>query len=401
MTRTLEGIRVLEVGQYIAGPYCAMLLADQGADVIKVERPDTGDPRRMYDPLLKSDGRTMSGGFLSYNRNKRAVTLDLQQDEGKRLFLRLVRASDVVVENLRPGALDRAGLSYERLSQENPRLVYCAITGYGRLEGYQGPYAERPAFDAAIQAMGGMMSVIGQGDGEPTLSVTGFADVYTAVYGALGISLALVARERTGRGTFIDQAMYDSVASLMERSLMLYEYTGEVPAPGIDRYAPVGALKTRDGHVAVIIPTDDMWARFCAAIDRPDLRLREDLATVRLRSERFRDVIRPEAELWTSQRTRAEVVDEMTRHGLPAGEVQTVDEVYHCPQLSQRQMFLEIDDGVTGAKRIPRTPLLFSDYELPPNMTPPQLGADTECVLRELAGATDEELELWKRDGVI
>ncbi|MBJ7593799.1 MAG: CoA transferase [Candidatus Dormibacteraeota bacterium] len=401
MTRTLDGVRVLEIGQYIAGPYCAMLLADQGAEVIKVERPDTGDPRRWYDPLIEQDGRSMSGGFLSYNRNKRAITLNLQHSEGRRLFLKLVESSDVVVENLRPGALDRAGLGYDRLVEINPRLIYCAITGFGRLDGYRGPYADRPAFDAAVQAMSGIMSVIGSGDDEPTLSVTGFADIYTAVFGALGVSLALFAREKTGRGTFIDQAMYDTVASLMERSLMLYEYTGEVPTPGVDRFAPVGALKTLDGHAAVIIPTDDMWVRFCTAIGRGDLLARPELATVRQRSENFRSVIRPEAELWSSQRTRAEVVAELTKHGLPAGEVQKVDEVYACPQLAQRQMFLDIDDGVSGAKRMPRTPLLFSDFELPPHDAPPQLGADTELVLRELAGARSEEIQLWRRDGVI
>src|SRR5919108_3725458 len=177
--RPLDGLRILELGQYIAAPYCAMLLADQGAEVIKIERPETGDPRRAYDPLIESEGGSLSGGFLSYNRNKRSVTLDLTTPAGREDYLRLADGADVIVENLRPGAVERLGIGYDVLRDCNPRLVYAAISGYGRLASHRGEHASRPACDTAIQAMGGVMAVTGEPDGPPLPTVTGFADIYS------------------------------------------------------------------------------------------------------------------------------------------------------------------------------------------------------------------------------
>ena len=400
-TKPLEGVRVVEVGQYIAAPYCAMLLADQGAEVIKVERPDGGDPRRGYDPLVERGGKRTSGGFVPYNRNKKSVTLDLSTEPGGKVFRRLLRTADVLVENLRPGALDRAGLGVEEIQRINPRLVYCAISGYGRAPGFQGPYSDRLAFDTAVQAMSGIMSVVGEAGGPPSPSVFGFADVYTAVFGAAAICMALFARERTGRGAFIDQAMYDACVSLLDRSLFLYGLTGHVPSRGVDEYAPLGALRASDGHVAVVIPTDDMWRRFCAAIERPDLLDRADLSTVLLRSKHFPDVVRPEAEAWTRVRSRAEVVARFAEHGLPAGEVQTVDEVYACPQVDARGLLLEVDDPAMGRVRVARTPLLSPEWDGVPAGPSPQLGEHTDEVLGALPGVGPAEIAAWRAEGVI
>ena len=399
--RPLDGIRVVEVGQYIAGPYCAMLLADQGAEVVKVERPVAGDPRRGYDPLVEKDGKRTSGGFVPYNRNKKSVTIDLHSQEGADLFRRLLATADVLVENLRPGALADAGLGVGELLEANPRLVYCAISGYGRAPGFEGPYSERRAFDTAVQAMSGVMSVIGEADGPPAPSVFGFADLYTAVFGAAAICMALYARERTGRGTFIDQAMYDACVSLLDRSLFLYGLTGHVPSRGVDEFAPLGSLRASDGFVAVVIPTDDMWRRFCAAIERPDLLDRDDLATVPLRSKHFPDVVRPEAERWTQRRSRAEIVARFAEHGLPAGEVQTVDEVFDCPQVDARGMLIEVEDPAMGPVRLARTPLLFPAWEPVPNRPAPQLGADTDEVLGSLPGVGEADVAAWRARGVI
>lgn len=399
--RILEGIRVLEVGQYIAGPYCSMLLADQGAEVIKIERPGVGDPRRSYDPLVRRNDVELSGGFLSYNRNKKSVTINLRHPEGQEIFRRLGDVSDLIVENLRPGAMDRLGLGYDVLSDRNPRLIYCAISGFGRLENYRGPFADRPAFDAAIQAMGGLMSLVGEADGPPLITMTGLADIYTSVWAALGISTALFARERTGRGTFIDQAMYDSIVSLIERAIMVHAFTGEVPTRGTDRFAPVGAFRAKDGFVAAIIPTDEMWERLCSAIERPDLLERPELATVLERSAHFTDIVRPEVEGWTSQRTRREIVERLVERGLPAGEVQTVDEVYHCPHVAARRMLLEFDGDGTGSIRLPRTPLLFSAFDEPSAKPPPTLGEHNEEILAGLLGEDGDALRAWHEAGVI
>lgn len=399
--KILEGIRVVEVGQYIAGPYCSMVLADQGAEVIKVERPEVGDPRRSYDPIVRRDGVDVSGGFLSYNRNKKSVTINLRHPDGQDLFRRLADVSDVIVENLRPGAMERLGLGYQGLRKRNPRLIYCAISGFGRLDRYHGPFADRPAFDAAIQSIGGLMSLVGEADGPPLIPMTGLADIYTSVCASLGISMALIGRERTGQGTFVDQSMYDSIVSLIERAIMVHAFTGEVPTRGIDRFAPVGAFRAKDGYVAVIIPTDEMWQRFCEAIERPDLLERPELATVLSRSAHFNDIVRPEAEQWTSKRLRSEVVERLIAQGLPAGEVQTVDEVYRCPHVAARQMLLEFHRDGCDSIRLPRTPLVFSDFELPQANPPPGLGEHNREILGGLLGAADDSLRAWHQAGAI
>lgn len=378
-----------------------MLLADQGADVIKIERPGSGDPRRSYDPLVEKDGQTTSGGFFSYNRNKRSVALNLRDPRGQKILADLADRCDVIVENLRPGVMDSYGLSPDGLCTRNPRLIYAAISGYGRDPLRRGPFSDRPAFDAAIQATSGIMSVTGQLDRPPSLTVVGFADIYTAVSASLAISLALYARERTGRGCLIDQAMYDSVVSLMERALMLYDFTGEVATRGLDRFAPVGTLPTSDGYVAVIIPTDEMWRRFCAAVERPDLLDRDDLATVLQRSAHFLDTVVPEVEAWTRALTRRELVERLAATGLPAGEVQTVDELYSSPQVEARGLLMTIDDPVAGPRRAAKTPVNITAFDPPPSKPPPPLGAHTAEVLTELLGADAPQLAEWDTEGVI
>jgi crotonobetainyl-CoA:carnitine CoA-transferase CaiB-like acyl-CoA transferase len=400
--RPLTGIRVLEVGQYISAPYCAMMLADQGAEVIKVERPGKGDPRRHYDPMIEADGRKLSGGFLSYNRNKKSVTIDIGSEAGREVYKRLARNVDAVVENLRPGAVDRLGVGYADLEEINPDLVYCAISGYGRLPEFRGPYAERPAFDTAIQAMGGVIDITGEPTGPPlTGGLTGMADIVTAVYAAFGILCALRGREETGRGAFVDQSMYDSVAALLERELMLWDFTNEPRVRGVDRYAPLGVLEARDGYVALLVPTDEMWRRMCAAIGREDLLDDERLKTVLQRAECFGEVIRPEAETWSSQLTRSEIVERFTAAGVPAGEVQSVDEVYACEHLDARKMFLEMTDPEGGTRRMIRTPTLIDSYDTPSADLPPELGADTDDLLAELAEASQDEVAQWRQTGVI
>lgn len=386
--RALDGVRVLEMGQYIAAPYCAMMLADLGAEVIKIERPAGGDPRRIYDPLERSDSGSMSGGFLSYNRNKKSVTLDLSDEGDRARYRALAATADVVVENLRPGAVDRLGVGYDVLRQDNPRLVYCAISGYGRLATRRGPFAQRPAFDTAIQAIGGLMAVTGEPDGPPLPTVTGFADVFTAVHATVGVLAALQGRERTGVGAFVDQSMYDAVASLLERELMLWDFTKQPRRRGVDRYAPLGALQAKDGHVALILPTPEMWRRLCAAIGRPDLLEHPLLDSVINRAQNFASVIRPEAERWTRTRTRREIVEHFASHGLPAGECQTVDELYHCPHLDARQMFLDIDDPHAGRRRMIRTPILTDTYDEPRTDSAPQLGAHNDELLPKVSPTT-------------
>jgi crotonobetainyl-CoA:carnitine CoA-transferase CaiB-like acyl-CoA transferase len=329
------------------------------------------------------------------------VTLNLQDPRGQDIFRALARVSDVIVENLRPGVMEAANLAPSALCTENSRLIYAAISGYGRDPGREGPFSHRPAFDAAIQATAGIMSVTGQAGGPPSLTVIGFADIYTAVSASLAISLALYARERSGQGCFIDQAMYDTVASLMERALMIYDFTSEVMTRGMDRFAPVGTLPASDGYVAVIIPTDEMWRRFCTAVQRPDLLDRPDLSTVLQRSAHFLDTVVPEVQEWTKTMTRSALVDKLATAGLPAGEVHTVPELYHSPQAAARGLLMDLDDPAAGHRRMMKTPVSIPGFDPMPARPPPALGAHTEEVLSQLLDVNSRQLTQWAAEGVV
>ncbi|HEX9016009.1 MAG TPA: CoA transferase, partial [Chloroflexota bacterium] len=270
MLAPLNGIRVLAVEQYMSGPYCTMLLADSGAEVIKVEQPKGGDPRRGIGPFATDDrGNKVSGGFMAYNRNKKSVTLDLQKPEGREVLFDLARVSDVVVENLRPGAAEKLGVGYEAMRVVNPRLIYAAISGFGRAGG---PYWQRPAFDIVVEAMSGIMNIVGFEDREPITTIYGMPDIYSGVVTAYAIALALIQRGITGEGQLLDISMYDCMVSLNERSIVTHAFTGQVPSRGRERLAaPRAAYRASDGYVALSCPTDDMWARLCRLMEREDL----------------------------------------------------------------------------------------------------------------------------------
>jgi CoA:oxalate CoA-transferase len=228
-TKPLDGIRVLAFEIQVAGPYCTMMLADQGADVIKVERPEGGDTARGGAPMVKNDrGEAQSGYFLRFNRNKRSLTLNLKSERGRRLFAELAEKSDVVVENFRPGLLDEMGIGYKALSERNPGLVYVCISGFGSMEGFLGPYSKRPAYDIVAQAMGGLMNTNGQADGPPTWLGVALGDIVSGMNAAYAVTLALYQRTATGRGQYIDISMYDTIIGLAERSVTAYSLTRQV-----------------------------------------------------------------------------------------------------------------------------------------------------------------------------
>ena len=371
--RLLEGVRVVSLEAYIGAPYCTSLLADAGAEVIKVERPGVGDPRRSYDPMIADENGALSGGFVSYNRGKKSVELDLSTPEGFAAFAELLASSDVLVSNLRPGSLDRLGLDRATVAERFPALVVCEISGFGQT----GPYAQWPAFDSAIQAMSGLSSLLGPSPDEPPgLAPMATMDLLGGVYGALGILMALVARQRTGRGTHVDASMYDIGAAFLERPLTLHEFTGEVPMRGADRFSPVGSFRAGDGGwVSMVIPTDEMWRRCCVAIGRPDLVGHPDLDTVLKRAQRMSDLVIPALERWAAGMTRDEAAGILRDAGQPAGVVQTIDEVRASEHLAQRGLFQEVDDpratrpdGTT--LRLPRLPLLFDGDGAVPGPVP-------------------------------
>ena len=272
LPRPLSGVRVIGLEQYMAGPYCTMLLADAGAEVIKIERPGKGDARRTIPPFAEKDGRKKAAGFMAYNRNKKSLAVNLQDPKGQEIIRKLATVSDVVVENLRPGAMDKVGLGYEGLKTENPKIVYAIISGFGRMPGRESEYARRPAFDIVAEAMSGVMDLIGFEDRPPTYTLYGLADVYSGLVGAYGILQALFMRERTGEGQIVDVSLLDSMLALNERMVALYSVSGKEPTRGKQEHLwPRGAFRCADGYVALNVPDDGIWARLANTVQRPDL----------------------------------------------------------------------------------------------------------------------------------
>lgn len=379
----LEGVRVVALEQYISGPYCTMWLADAGAEVIKVERPDGGDPRRVFMPQLTGEsGESVSGGFFSFNRNKRSVTLDLASEEGRKAYRALVATADVVVENLRPGATDKLGIGYADLSADHPELVYAAVSGYGRSEG---PYAGRPAFDAAILGMSGITHVTGSSaDLPPQLPMYGLADMTTAIVTGYQILMALFDRTRTGKGRLIDVSMYDTMVSLNERPLMQHAFTGDVISRGPDRFqAPMGAYECSDGFISLVVPNDLMWRRVATIIGRPELATDPATATGAARASNP-DAYLPAMLAWMKERTRAEVVAEFEQGGVPAGVVQDSADIADCPHLEARGMFVRVQDPDVGEIKMPHAPFTMTDMAPVPAGTVPRLGEDNDLVLGAL-----------------
>ena len=402
MQRPLTGIRVIGLEQYMSAPYCTMLLADAGAEVIKIERPGRGDPRRAIPPYATNEeGRRVAGGFIGYNRNKKSLALNLREEAGRQVFQDLVKASDVVVENLRPGAMEKMGLSYEQLKEFNPRLIYAAISGFGRLEGFTGPYGNRPAFDIVAEAMGGIMNLVGFADKPPSWTIYGMADIYSGQVTAYGVMLALFMRERTGEGQFVDSAMLDNMLGLNERMVTLYSFTGESPERGKMKHLyPRGAFECQDGYLALNVPDDIQWGRLCQAIRREDLK--DDPRTVDGTARAANaDFIRPIIEAWLTDKTRAQAVALLGGHGVPAGPVYTAEDIFDDPHIAARRMLVTVDDPVAGPHKYARTPIHLSAAPEIPADAAPQLGEHTRPILRDLLGYNETDIERLAGEGVI
>ncbi|MQA24961.1 MAG: CoA transferase [Micromonosporaceae bacterium] len=334
--RPLEGVTVLGLEQFIAGPCVTMWLADAGAHVIKVE-PPSGDPARQLGPFAVRDGARFSGMFARFNRGKEIVRADLRTEAGVRTVLDLAEQADVVVENFKPGVLARRGLGYDAVRAVCEDVIYCSITGFGADPRAAGPYSDYPALDIVAQAMGGLMHLCGEEGGPPLYPGFGIGDVGTSMFATIAILQALYRRQRTGAGARLDVPMYDSMIALNERAMNALAYAGHVNTRGqADLAAPWGAFPTTDGHVALIVPTDAMWRKVCAVIQRPDLVSDERTATAAERVAHRDTLTHPVLAGWTSTRTAAEVVAALLAAGVPCGKVQNSADLVSCPQVAAR-----------------------------------------------------------------
>jgi crotonobetainyl-CoA:carnitine CoA-transferase CaiB-like acyl-CoA transferase len=401
LPRPLSGIRVIGLEQYMAGPYCTMLLADAGAEVLKIERPGKGDPRRGIPPFAEKDGTRKAAGYMAYNRNKKSLALNVQAPEGQEIVRKLASVSDVVVENLRPGAMDKIGLGHEGLRTVNPRIVYAIISGFGRLPGYESTYGGRPAFDIVAEAMSGVMDLIGFEDRPPTYTLYGLADVYSGLVGAYGIMQALFMRQHTGEGQVVDVSLLDSMLALNERMVALYSVSGKEPKRGKPEHLwPRGAFRCADGYVALNVPDDGIWARLAITVGRPDLvdDPRSATGTARATNAGF---LQPILEEWMADKTRQEVVDTLNAAGMPTGPVYTAKDVFEDEHFRVRGMLAEVDDPEVGTYRFARTvPHLSGAPEIPLEPSP-ALGAHTREVLEELLGYEPGEVEALAEAGVV
>lgn len=384
--RPLAGIRVVGLEQYMSGPYCTMLLADAGAEVIKVERPGRGDPRRDIPPFVEANGVKKAGGYLAYNRNKQSLALNLREEDGRKVLRELAAVSDVVVDNLRPGVTTKLGLDYKSLSAVNERLVYASISGFGGLEGYTSDYSERPAFDIVAEAMSGVMNLVGFEDKPPSYTIYGLADVYSGLVTAWGIMQALFMRERTGKGQLVDSSMVDNMLALNERMVALYSVTGQEPERGKPKHLwPRGAFHCRDGYIALNVPDQIIWCRLAKAIGRPDLIDDPRSVDGASRAENA-GVLGPILEDWMADKTRQEVVDTLNMAGVPTGPVYAAKDVFQDEHFRQRGSLVEVHDPEVGPSTFARTaPHLSSSPEIRVDPAP-NLGEHTRAILEGLLG---------------
>ena len=390
----LTGIRVIEVANYMAGPFCAMQLADLGADVIKVENPDGGDTARDSAPFL--DGE--SSPFIRLNRNKRSLAMNLKAPEGKELFRQLVQGADVMVENLRPGTMGDLELDYPRLAALNPRLVYVAASGWGQT----GPYSQLAGLDIMAQAMSGLMSITGEPNGNPVKVGVPICDLVCALYGTIGALSALRVREETGRGQFIDVSLFESGVSLEVWEAGRYFATGEIPAPlgsAHQTAAPYQAIRAADGFFTVGATTPRNWRSFCDVLDHPEWASEERFKDNPSRHAR-RDLLIPMIEQVTSREPRAHWVALLQKAGVPCAEIQTYDQVFNDPQLQARDFFWKGRHSKLGDIEQIGSPIHFSETPVRRHQAGPGLGEHTSEVLLAL-GRTDAEIAELKANGVL
>ena len=396
MPGPLSGIRILDLTHILAGPFATTVLGDLGADVIKVELPGEGDPARGAAPFL---GDGYSSYFFSINRSKRSVTLDLAHPRGKELLLELVKQSDVLIENFLPGTMARFGLEYPVLQSCNPAIIYAVISGFGQT----GPYAQRPALDIVVQAMGGIVSVTGEQGGGPVLVGASVADIAAGLYCAIGILAALQERATSGKGQMLDISMLECQIAIQGDIFARYFATGEVPQALGTRHptsTPFQAYDTKDSQVVVAITGSKTWPLFCAAIDRVDLIDDQRFASGSSRTQHY-DELDPIVSDAMRRKTTREWLEVLSAMSIPCSPVNTIDRVVKDPQVVARGAIMEITHPVLGKFRTANTPLRLSRTPARVEQPAPDLGQHTDEVLTELLSLTPQTLEELRGEKVI
>ena len=387
MPKPLAGFRVLELARILAGPWAGQTLADLGADVIKVERKGTGDDTRGWGPpfVEGTDGKHIgSAYFHSANRGKRSIEADFENEEGQRIVRKLVQRSDILIENFKVGGLAKFGLDYKSLAPENPRLIYCSVTGFGQ----DGPYAKRAGYDLMAQGMGGIMDLTGQADGEPTRIGIPMADIFTGCYSVIGILAALAEREKTGKGCYIDTALVDSTVGVLSNQAMNYMISGKVPKRIGNAHAnivPYQVFPVADGYAIVATGNDNQYIKFCNVLGAPELATNPEYSGNVGRLKHREELIGKLSAL-TSKIKRDDLLAKLEAQGVPAGPINDLEQVFNDPQVKYRGMQIDLPSKAAKAGHIPgvRTPIVMDGWKAASDHHAPLLGEHTAEILKEI-----------------
>lgn len=394
--KALEGIRVLDLTRALAGPFCTLMLGDNGADVIKVEIPGTGDDTRKWGPPFIGEE---SAYYLSINRNKRSLTLNLQDAQAKEVFMKLAKDTDVVVENFTPGVMGRFGLDYDAVKAVNPKVVYCSISGFGQ----DGPYRNRPAYDQIMQGVSGLMSITGEPDGEPQKIGIAVTDIGAGMWSAFAIMAALHYREKSGEGQYIDISMLDAQVAWLTYQAAFFFANGEAPkrmGAAHPTLVPYQAFMCNDGkYINVAVGSERIWERFCKGMGREDLKDHPDYATNSVRVNNRGAIVSMLQEIFLT-RPVAEWVEDLQAANVPCGPINDLADVFADPQVLARNMYLEMDHPTLGSIKQTGLPIKFSLTPGGLDRHPPLLGEHNQEILQSL-GYSDADVQSLKDRSVI
>ncbi len=392
----LTNLKVLDLTRVLAGPFCTMMLADMGADVIKIEQAGKGDDTRAMGPFQNGE----SAYYMNLNRNKRGMSLNLKDPRGKELFLEMVKKADIVTENFRPGTMEKLGIGYEDLKKVNPGIIYAAISGFG----HTGPYKMRPGYDIIAQAMSGLMSTTGWPGGEPTRTGTAMGDILAGLSCAIGILAAVNSRNLSGMGQKVDVALVDSAVASLEIINMIYLVEGRVPQRIGNRYEstyPYDSFKASDGSLVIGAGNDKLWQNFCVAMGKPELAEAPEYIKVQDRIERHEE-LKTIIEEWTMKRTVQEVLDLVNEAGVPCAPIMTIDKIVKDPHIAEaREMFVNTHHPVAGDLTVTGSHIKLSGTPASIRTPAPLLGQHNANILGELLGLDEEKVKELEGDGVL